>query len=543
MEPLRRKFLNSVKGQILVKRFIDGRIQLCGGQSVNNLQSFPYRIVMYDEIDSLAENLGGDGDPIRLGEVRTDSFGGQTLLIAYAHPTIKEKGAGKLFYEDSDQRRGHVRHCCGREFWLDFFDDQVIKCRPRLEGQTQEQAKKDPDCYQMHCPGCAAKISEAERVAMLRGGIVQKSVLPPEVAAKKRWIGVHASQLYTPAKTMRSFYVRYIEAMASENEMRVFVNKVLGDVYEPKVKGVDIEAMRKLIVVRRRVNDPEFYIRRQVPPGVLFLTGGQDSRTTQLHHAVWGWGVREAVDKTRHLCGWLIDWAELPREHSLTFSEAEYHVYDDLIYRRRFKSSVSDRLYSVRACGHDIGYEPTQIPIIKYTRNFTDRAKPCRGASLTPSNAIHADYVREGKARKYHAGDEEVVDEVATIFNTYLIKTQWYGMVNKRIKVHDVSLESGEIVGEIDVPLLNFPADVENLFLEQSKNEKLVNGEKKNELVWVKDGPNHLADCNTYAYGLALWFDAFSGNLTADEYEQARGPRRPMRPRPQAGPRDDPSYG
>jgi phage terminase large subunit GpA-like protein len=58
MEPLRRKYIPAARGDILTKRFIDGKLQLCGGQSVFKLQSTPYRIVVIDEMDSLAENLG-----------------------------------------------------------------------------------------------------------------------------------------------------------------------------------------------------------------------------------------------------------------------------------------------------------------------------------------------------------------------------------------------------------------------------------------------------------------------------------------------------
>ena len=522
MPPLAAKRITSVRGEILVKRFTDGKINLCGGQSVFNLQSSPYRIVVIDELDSLVADLGGTGDPLKLAEVRTDSFGGPTLILAYAHPTSKAQGAGKLYYTESDQRRGHIKHSCGGEFWIDWFSPVVVQCKPRLEGQTQQQAERDPDCYQFLCPHCGKPIGEEERVSMLRAGVRQKSVLPPEEAAKKRWIGVHASQLYTPAKPFRSFVERYIAAIGDDNAMRVFVNKVLGDVYEPKTKEIDESALRALMCVRRRERDPEFYSRKQVPPHVLFLTAGQDSRSTQFHFAIWGWGVREDLNQARHLCGWLIDWGEIAREYALTFTDAEYHVFDDLIYHRRLRSSLGRRTYQVRACGHDIGYQPTQIPIVRYCRTFPGRAMPVRGAAETPTSASHADYVRLSHARKFKVGDTEAVDDPALLLNTYLLKTDFYGMIDQRIEVPDMRLGPAgpERIGTRLVPRLNLPEDCGDLWFTHARNEYLGDGEKKGEKIWLHRGPNHLADCNTYAYALCLFFDPFAGNLTAAEHEQ-----------------------
>lgn len=529
MEPLRKKQIEGERGQILVKRFTDGKIVLCGGQSVFNLQSSPYRIVGIDELDSLVENLAGDGDPLALAEVRTDSFSGPTLIIAYAHPSTKDRGVGKVYYTQSDQRRGHITHSCGHEFWLDWF--KVVKCEPR-PGQSQEQAEKDPDCYHLVCPGCSQHISDGERVAMLRAGVKQKSVLPAEEAAKKNWIGVHASQLYTPAKSIRSFAVRWIETDCGrdENKTRVFVNKVLGDVHEPKAKEIDVAALRSLIVVKRRPIDPEFYSRGQVPPEVLFLTAGQDSRSTELHYAIWGWGVRETIERTRLLCGWLIEWGEIPRQYRLTFDEAEFHVFDDLIYNQRFPCTIGNRSYQVRGCAHDIGWKPSQVPIIRYCRNFTGRAMPAKGSSETPTSASESPPWREGVARRSRLGDSEVFDDPALILNTYLLKEQWYGWIDRRIDVADIT-DDGQVIGTRKVPRLYLPEDVDDLWLTQSSSEYLGDGEKKGEKVWKHKGPNHLADCNTYAFGVAMKFDPHARNMTAEEYGQEHR-------RPKAAPRD-----
>ncbi len=546
MAPLRRKYIPNRRGDILTKRFTDGKIQLSGGQSVFNLQSTPYRVVLLDELDSLVENLGGQGDPLKLAAVRTDSFGGPTLIIAYAHPSTRDRGAAKLFYESSDQRRGFIAHApCGHSFTPDWAH------------VSPGENPMDPGGYVYACPGCGAVIEDAERVAMVRK-VEYRSVLPPEVAATKAWIGLQAGQFFTPTKTLRSFAERWIECGGNtgggggdENAKRVFFNKVLGEPYEPMLQTVDTQSLRRLIVVQRRVDDPEFYCRGQVPAGVRFLTAGQDSRSTELHFAVWGWGLRRAVDKNLHLCGWLIDWGVIQRQYSLEFTQSEFHVFDGLIYRRKFASSCSDRYFVVLQGGHDIGYPPTQIPIIGYCRSWPNRAVPIKGASLTATSASTAPYARWGAARKYKAEDVEVVDDTSAHLqlNTFMLKTDLYGMLNPDKKLEVFDKVGTEVVGVRKVPRVTLPHDVDDQWLAQSAAEALSKGKRHNELTWVKSGPNHFADCNTYALGCAMNLDPFQMDETDQEYRERRdaGRRRPIlpgwAPGAQRRERGDPSMG
>lgn len=504
MPALQSKRVREAREPALMHRFIDGTIDLSGGQSIFKLQSNPYRVGVVDELDSLVENLGGEGDPVELLKVRTDSFSGQTLILAYAHPTTKDRGAGKLFYESSDQRRPFVQHDCGGWF---YFQQEHFRC--------DSEKKNDPKAWEYVCPHCGAVIQNHERVAMIRK-LEYRSVLPPEVAAEKTWIGAQFGQLISPHKSLLSFFERRIKCGDDENKIRVYVNKVLGEVHEQKTQKVEVGALRQLICVKRRSNDPEFYIRGQVPPGVQFLTAGQDSRTTELHYSVWGWGLRRKLDKTTALCAWLIDWGVIKRQYSLTFDEAEYHVFDELIYRRRFASSVSDRLYHVAQCGHDIGYQPTQIPIVQYVRNWPNRAFAIKGAAETATSAVKADYMRLGNSIAVKIGDE-TIRYAATqrwLANTYQLKVEWYGMIDRRIEVADPG--AGDGVAR-KVPLITLPEDVDDAWLNQSASEYLTRGDKKGEMVWRHKGPNHYGDTNTYAHGLALNMTPGLLGMTDDE--------------------------
>ena len=511
MPPLAKKYRPSKRGDILTKRFSDGKIQICGGQSVFNLQSTPYRIVGIDELDSLVQDLAGQGDPLSLAEVRTDSFSGPTLIIAWAHPSTKDRGAGKLFYESSDQRRGFVKHDCGFEFPL------------TMDGIECLGEKHDASSYKRICKQCGEVIEDATMVAMVRK-LVYKSVLDPEIAKTKEWIGIHASQLYTPSKTTRSIMARKLECGDDQAKLKVFYNKVLGEPYEAETQVLDKDMLRKLVVVRRRKVDTEFYSRGFVPPMVRFLTAGQDSRATQFHYSIWGWGLRRDINKAVSLCGWLIDWGEVARPHSLTFSNAEYHVFDSLIYRRQFPCTDGKRNYSVMQCGHDIAYAPTQTPIIKYCRSHAHRAFPVRGAAIDATSSCTSPYVKWGSAMKLKIDGEDFTDQNsrALILNTFMLKTDLYGWMTPTSQIEIPDLVGVETVGIRKLYRICFPEDVDDDILNQLSAEKCVNGSKKGELIWKKTRQkNHQGDTATYALGLAYNADPFQANKTAEEYRSS----------------------
>ena len=504
MEPLRKKYISKKRGDIFIKRFVDGKIQLCGGQSVFNLQSTPYRVVVIDELDSLVQNLGGQGDPVKLAEVRTDSFVGQTLIIAYAHPSTPDRGSARLYSELSDQRRGFVRHECGHDFWLNW---DHVTATPIDNSMSQEQAMLDSSCYAYYCPGCGAEISDSERVGMVRA-VVYRSILTPDEAKKKTWIGMHASQLYSPGRTIKAIASRWIECFNDENAKRVFYNKILGEPFETRMRESSIGDWRQLIVIPRREADPEAYRKGQVPPGVRFLTAGQDSRSEQFHYAVWGWGLARLSTGATVLRRWLIDWDEITRqEKSLTINPDELRIFDQLVYDRYYPTTYSNLFFDVRECAHDTGWNPNAV--YEYCRHWEWRAIPTKGGA--ESSLSQAPAWRESHRPKYKInGEEYELDQPLIVFNTYQLKLEWYGSLGRRIKIVD----SGDIR---DVSLVSLPMDVDDGFLEQASSEFLTNGKKKGEKLWEHRRPNHFADCTVYAYGLAMKINPFQGDLPFDE--------------------------
>ena len=511
-EPIRRKVLTGRgSGELIqVKRYVDAKLAILGGRSVLNMQSLPYRVVIVDEHDSLQEEIAGSGDLMKIIEIRVDAFTGPTLIVSFAHPTIKDRGVGRLYEESSDQRRGHVvcPHC-DEEFWLQW---EHVKAIP-LEKETQSQADRIAARYRYFAPCCGAEISDAQRFQMCRN-VKQKSLLSKEDAESKSWIGVHFSQLYMSNKTLAFLAREYIDGLGDEAVMRVFFNKRLGEVYNPVVTETTQDSWRSLIVIRRSEDDLEAYRLGQVPPGVQMLTAGQDSSSTELHYSVWGWGYVRNTAGEIELCGWLIDYGVYVRDpKSYTLEAVNLAVFDQSLYRKTFPRTNGEGYLTLWQGYHDAGWQP--IGPMQYARRWRGRAVPCKGDARTDSDMTKSPPVRMGSPISWKIGDQVFEDKSIrlAVLNTYLLKLQLFGLVGRRVEV------PGQPLPEIRTRL-NLPLDLGDDWIKQSASEYLTSNKKQR--IWKSRGPNHYSDTNVYAFAAAVQNDFMLDGLFKQEDERAR---------------------
>jgi phage terminase large subunit GpA-like protein len=117
-EPLKRKRAEgpayAARDKALVKRFTDAKLVLGGSHAMSRFISQPYAVVVFDELDACQDEQSDGSDPIELVRRRMAAFreARDVLLIAFAHPSERERGIAKIYYEQSDQRRAHLR-CAG----------------------------------------------------------------------------------------------------------------------------------------------------------------------------------------------------------------------------------------------------------------------------------------------------------------------------------------------------------------------------------------------------------------------------------------------
>ena len=503
-EPIARKSITGYgSGNSLhQKRFTDGKLTICGGRSILNLQSEPRRFVIIDEVDSLLDECP-DGDPLEIAEIRVDAFPGETLIIAFAHPTTATRGAGKLYYERSDQRRGHVwcPLCKKERFWLRW---EHVKVEPH-EGQTISQAERDPSAYVYRTPCCKGVLTDAARWQAVANGCEQISTLPEAQAKRKQWLGVHFSQLYMSNKTIEFLAEKWIEGIGDVPTRRVWINKRGGDVYREDEGSASVEVWERL---------RSDYSRGEVPPWVAFLTAGADFNSRHLHYAVWGWGLRLDLGGHRRLCGALIDYAELDRvPPQRTLDASDLFVLDEPLLGRLYKRPDGSGVRP-RAVYADSGWQAQAVYDWCRHPSRRGRAYPVKGGS--DDDRSRSPLHRVSKVPPYVVDGRKIDPALPlAVLNVFRAKRNLLDLVNTRLTIAD------EITGEFvaDTPRILLPRDTESLFLDQAGAERLKSDGRKTW--WVAKGANHLLDATVYAFAAAHSLTALTRGRTAKEIKHA----------------------
>lgn len=509
-EPLAKKFLSgkSRGEQLLQKEFADGSLTLAGSQSGLNFISNPYVIVVFDELDSCADHMPDGRDPIATVQERMTALaeGLKVVMIAFAHPTTKEHGAGKIYYTLSDQRRAHVRcpHC--NEWWAPLWKD--VKVTPK-DGQSEDAAKRDPECYELVHEKCGVVISDDDRKAMIRH-VEQRTTLEPEVAAKKSWIGVHVWHLFLrKGGNVQRLAKKFIAGLDDPGAKIAFDNLNAGDVHELEedVNPTE-EAWRACTSVARYTGDKAPYYRGELPEGALFLTAGTDQNSTHLHWAIWAHGVLAAANGDRLRCSWLVDWGEIDRDPpEKKLDAADMRPFLDAVYRKTWQRG--DRTLRVLAVGHDTGWLPDGV------YEFADKLAPIgvsmKGGSDTARSKTPL--LRWGKKPEKNVQGVTVDwrDPRLGYTNTYLAKTVFFRLMRSRFP------ERGPGDETVERWRLHLPVDVDDEALTHLSSERLAR--EKKTLKWTKIAsmPNHLLDCSIEAFVLSEQFAQLQNDRTADE--------------------------
>lgn len=508
---------------MLKLRCVKFSITLAGGQSKFNYQSNPFRLVVIDEVDSVKDAFKDEGDPVKIAIQRTSSFRGKTLIITFAHPTTSDRGAGELYYRDSDQQRAFIE-CphCNRQVqlcWVEGCDRQQgdnvarVKSVPR-ENQTKESALADPSTYGLWCP-CGCEITDSQRWQSLAKKVTYQSTLAPELAARMPWAGLHFSQLYYPNKTILKLAHDWMACLNDEEAKKVFVQKTLGECYEATVSKTTSGDWRMLTCVPRYVNDPDCYERGEIPNEVQYLTAGVDSRGSEFHWIVWGWGLRRTLSQATALAGWLIDWGNPKRlnvpkdeEGRYIFTDADYWIFDSILFNRQFQRRDGRWMKIDLAC-IDEGWEATQMAVHHYCRRHALQARPCKGMSTTSKTG--GPIFKPGNPYKYSYQGQEFKDETWLKFNTFALKE----ILFKQFVKGEIQISADEKVPSLKLPVFRRTPDEDELIAHLSSES--VQRLRDGTLAYVKHGPNHWLDGTVYALGAMESLNAFAPMLPYDE--------------------------
>jgi len=247
------------------KRFPGGVLYMGGANSPAVLKSIPVRFVMLDEVDEYPTNLGGQGSADGLAKVRTRMFPNRKIYYV-STPTVEGQSLIMRKFQETDQNYYEVPcpFCGGFQ--------RLIFGQLKVNEENDEEVKYE-------CIHCKALIDEVYKTDMLAKG----EWMPSNLAkVNNRRIGFHINSLYSPSAFFKwsEIIEAYRGAEKDPNEMKVFVNTILGETW-----AEESEAPAWENIYNRR----ELYEQNKPPLPVCFLTCGVDVQKDRLELEIVGW--------------------------------------------------------------------------------------------------------------------------------------------------------------------------------------------------------------------------------------------------------------
>ena len=117
-------------GGTLLKEFPGGYFRVVWAQSTASYANASIRVLLIDDTDRFPDEIGEEGDPIKLAIKRTNSYGRKRKIFNNSTPTTKSKSKIYKGYLKGDQRHYYMPcpHCTPRE-----KEKQNIKNMVRFE--------------------------------------------------------------------------------------------------------------------------------------------------------------------------------------------------------------------------------------------------------------------------------------------------------------------------------------------------------------------------------------------------------------------------
>lgn len=257
---------------LLHKVFPGGHITIVGANSPASLASRPIRIVLADEIDRYPVSAGSEGDPLKLAAKRQITFWNRKTILG-STPTLKATSVINREWLRSDQRRFFVP-CpdCGHFQHLRW--EQV---RWDKEGEGADKRHK-PETAHYVCEDCGTLWDDPARWGAVSHGEWRAT------AEFKGIAGFHVPGFLSSWLTLPEIVAEFLEAKDSPELLQVFVNTILGEVWEEQGETVDSTSL---------AGRAEAYDAESLPDEIIALTAGVDTQDDRLEVQVIAWGAHE----------------------------------------------------------------------------------------------------------------------------------------------------------------------------------------------------------------------------------------------------------
>lgn len=477
---------------ILQKLFPGGSLSLVGANSPRGFRRVSRRVVIFDEVDGYPVSAGLEGDQIKLGIKRTEYYWNRKI-IAGSTPTTNIHSRIKKLFDQGDQRYYFVPcpHC---------LEMQVLKF-PNLKWPD---GKPDEAGFECVNDGCKKIIEHRFKKWMIeRGEWRQQSPNTNGHASFHIW----SAYSYSPNSTWGDIAKEFLDAKAGgQEELKTFINVVLGEVWEEKGEAPDWER-----IYDRRQN----YGMNRPPDPSVFLTAGVDVQADRIELEIVAWA--------RDRQSWSIDYRVI---HGDTASDIPWQELSKVLHETwKHPRGLDMRLAAMCV---DSGFNTQHV------YNWCRRQSPSRVFAIKGSDSLQA---LIGKPSKV-----DITVHGRTISRGFQIwpagvsvaKTELYSVLR---------LPSAVDGGAYPRGYCHFP-EYDSEFFKQLTAEQLVRRVAKGgypKYEWEKTrARNEALDCRIYAriaaaaFGLDRFTDQQWDRLTAD-FGESRIPK-PKKPVVQAEP-------
>jgi phage terminase large subunit GpA-like protein len=348
---------------ITKKSYPGGMLHIVGANSPTGFRRITVRIVLFDEVDGYPPTAGTEGDQIKLGMGRAETFHNRKFGLG---STPTEDVFSRIDRAWAGSSQGHfMLSCpfCGTEHVRRFFGETPSRQeisdaksdigaayrRPVvIRGKRVPVAEIDTAAAHWVCPGCGTGIDHSHHKRMMAAGYwlgedwdwrpgAGFAFLPSFAGSIgfHVWAGYSFSPNATPAKLAKE----YREARTNPEQFRVFVNTVMGETYREPGEQLD----HSRLMARAETYPAE------VPAGVLVLTAGADVQQDRIELEIVGWGSGEE--------NWSIDY------HVLVGDPTQDAVWDDLLdlWRSMSWARVDGSTMRIDALAVDSGFLPKRV--------------------------------------------------------------------------------------------------------------------------------------------------------------------------------------
>jgi phage terminase large subunit GpA-like protein len=281
-------------------KFHGGWLSLITARSTEDLKSTSVPIILVEEPDGLQDDVGNQGDALDILMQRQKTYEERKLIFA-GTPTDAGFSRVDNAYQQSNQMIYLVPcRSCGK---LQEFNFSNLKCDLYPAMRVHDIYNKwNPNTAYYECEHCRAIWDDGDRkwatIEALNFNSLGWSAKKPE---ETDIYGFDFCELMSSfsASTHKELMKKKIKAelalaRGEEGLMKSFTNNVMGNAYETKNTGIDIEQLRKA-----RLSYNEGY----VPMGGVLLTAGIDVQHNRFAIAIRAWG--------RNNCSWGVVWKEI----------------------------------------------------------------------------------------------------------------------------------------------------------------------------------------------------------------------------------------